>query len=633
MLLILILLPLVAALGFHGPTTYKRGEKVELIVNKVESDNTQLPYGYYDLPFVCPLGDKKPLPLSLGEILRGDRLWESTYELNFGVDDPCHRLCDLVAKDHVLKRADHFIRNGYFVHWLLDGLPGATTFESDNRNNKYYAAGFPLGFVLEDKSYIYNHVMLVIRYHRARNAPGKYHIVGFEVYPKSVSNEECPKTNTGYQNFAITFGARENKDTSETQKTVIPYTYSVYWREDNTIDYTHRWDLYLENDTSVNNHRIHWLSVINSVVLIFLVTIVMSVILLKILGSESLSATLPVANDKPQHYSNRSLHRPVMPLLLSVLVAGGVQIITTVVGVIVILFVDISFDGHDLSLAFQNRQGAVHSFSLLCIVGSGPLASYVGIIVNKILHHNSTDVKYNTTMNNILSMVFCGFVPALVLAVVLFINFFVWAKASSNALPLGTIVILLLLFVLIELPLGIIGGYYGNKKKLPTFSGPDLDDGPRSNLWVLHPIVSTAASGLIPFGIIYVELTYIFNSVWLEKTTYYYMYGFLLLAALMLIVIIAELAVIATYFSISAHKNPAYHWLCFRVGSSVGWYILAYSVVYFFTHLYVRDFVSILLYFAYMILVSAIVCIGCGAIGIIAGRIYANKAFNALKVE
>lgn len=624
MLILFYLLTIVAALDLHGARSYKKGDKVDLLVNKVESDHTQLPYGYYDLPFVCPAGDNKQIPLSLGKILRGDRLWESSYVLNFGVDDSCHRLCDLVVRQNTLKKADQFIRDGYFVHWLLDGLPGATTFESDNRNNKYYAAGFPLGFVHEDQSYIYNHVMLVIRYHRAKNEKGRYHVVGFEVYPKSVINEECPHTDAGYENFAVV-------STSETEKTVIPYTYSVYWREDNTIEYNHRWDLYLENISTANHNRIHWISLVNSLVLIFLVTFVMWVILQRLPGSEPISSSLPIVHDKNQAHDTQH-SRPLMPLLLSILVAGGVQIISSVVGVIIILCVDITFDGHDFSLVFQDRQGAVHSFSILCIVGSGSLASYVGIIVNKMLHHNSTNVKYNTTMNCLLSMVFCGFVPALLLAVVLFLNFFVWAKASSSALPLGTIVVLLLLFVLIELPLGIIGGYYGNRKQLSLFSAPSIENNHRS-LWAMDPIVSTLLFGLIPFGIIYVDLTYIFNSVWLEKTTFYYMYGFLLLTTVMLIVIIVELAVIGTYLSVSGFKNPAYHWLCFRVGSSVGWYILAYSWFYFFTHLHVRDYVSVLLYITYMALVSAIVCIGCGAIGILTGMVYVNRNFHARKVE
>ena len=156
-----------------GPTYYKHGDKVDLLVNKIESDTTQLPFAYHSLPFVCrPINGAKPVHLSLGELLKGDRIWQSGYQLEFGVDVPCNRLCDMVLSTHAIKRASDLIKDGYVVHWTVDGLPGATTFESTNHRNKYYAAGFPLGFVSpsddEQLSYIYNHVMLVIRYHREK---------------------------------------------------------------------------------------------------------------------------------------------------------------------------------------------------------------------------------------------------------------------------------------------------------------------------------------------------------------------------------------------------------------------------------------------------------------------------------
>ena len=86
----------------------------------------------------------------------------------------------------VLKRASELIKDGYVNHWSIDGLPGATTFESTNHRKKYYAAGFPMGFVNPDDgiSYLYNHVMLVIRYHKEKGSSNENTIVGFEVYPK-----------------------------------------------------------------------------------------------------------------------------------------------------------------------------------------------------------------------------------------------------------------------------------------------------------------------------------------------------------------------------------------------------------------------------------------------------------------
>lgn len=636
------------------PNYYRKGDKVDLLVNKVESDNTQLPFSYKELPFVCP-PTSTPVHLSLGEILRGDRLWLSKYDLQFGVDMPCMRLCDLISKEAGLQKADFLIRNGYVAHWLVDGLPGATTFVSGNNNNKYYAAGFPMGFVNEqDKlSYIYNHVMIVIRYHREPNNLNT--IVGFEVYPKSVSNEECPGASKNYENFAITF-EKDSKEELIPKKTIIPYSYSVYWREDNTIDYNSRWDLYYENETS-SNHQIHWFSVINSIVLMFLLSLIVAIVLLRVLKSDiqANSPTLPTneydmnANSSWKYLSNDITKKPTLPLVLSTLVASGIQIIIAIIGVICIFVINSKFS---ISLAssslFNSHQGAVFSITLAFFIISGVIPSFCGIILHKIFNNDYLNSTYGNSKNISLSILFSGFLPSLIVSIVLFLNLFVWAKQASTAIPFGTIIVLLLLFFIIELPLGLLGGYYGNKYKFDSKSfllsnsgdrkGKAVDNSTevyhkKKSPWLLNPIYNIAVFGLIPFGIVYVELLFIFNSVWLEKTTFYYMYGFLLLTSIMLIVIIAESTIIATYLSIAVYNNPKWHWLCFNVGSSIGWYILGYSLYYFTYYLKIRDFVSILLYFSYMTLSCGLIGVGCGSVGVLTGLLFIKKIYSVVKVD
>lgn len=60
---------------------YKGGDKVPIQVNKITSIHTQLPYKYYDLEYCRPntLHDKRE---NLGEILRGDKIEDSLYEVN-----------------------------------------------------------------------------------------------------------------------------------------------------------------------------------------------------------------------------------------------------------------------------------------------------------------------------------------------------------------------------------------------------------------------------------------------------------------------------------------------------------------------------------------------------------------------
>lgn len=669
-----------------SPKYYRTGDKVDLLVNKVESDHTQLPFGYYDLKFVCPHSQtKKPLHLSLAEILRGDKIWESDYKLQFGKDVACSRLCDFNAKEPQIRMADSLIKNGYVAHWSIDGLPGATTFVSNNKNSKYYAAGFPLGFFKDNLSYLYNHFMLVIRYHTDKSNPNLHTIVGFEVYPKLVIDETCPGSSKTYENLPLSL---KKSPKGEVPKLRIPYTYSVYWREDNSIDYDHRWELYYVNDSNKSSNRVHWMSVFNSIVLLCLLTLITSIILIRLLRTDMKNidnnnnpiTPLPITSNSKHSSSThdngnwKNLHaevtkKPLHSLLLSIVVSSGIQLMIATTGVITAIIIKTQFEfDRSKGLQFNNYQGALTSFTLSCFVLSGIVPSFFGIILYKIFNNDNLNQLYPNGVTHKLSMIFSGFLPCLVLSCMLFFNFFVFAKESSNALPFGTIVVLLLLFFVIVLPLGLIGGYYGNRTKFNErsfllYSSKSKDEyangtttnnidptdttnptnianrvSSSSNSFNVAKIIKNSffvmiIYGLIPFGVVYVELSFVFNSIWLEKTSFYYMYGFLFLTIIMLTIIVCESSLIGIYLNLVVDNNPNWQWLSFRIGSSVGLYIYGYSFYYFFSHLHVSDFVSILLYFGYMGLVSLLIAIACGSMSVMTGLIFIRNIYGSTKVD
>jgi len=55
--------------------------------------------------------------------------------------------------------------------------------------------------------------------------------------------------------------------------------------------------------------------------------------------------------------------------------------------------------------------------------------------------------------------------PGIIGFVFFILNFFVWSQRSSSALPFGTMVAILLLWVGISTPLVFAGAYFGQKKK------------------------------------------------------------------------------------------------------------------------------------------------------------------------
>jgi transmembrane 9 superfamily protein 2/4 len=126
----------------------------------------------------------------------------SDFELAMGKDVECQSLCTAEVSRKDVKWARQLIKENYVIEWIVDNLPGATSFVTVDRSRKYYASGFKLGYrdispvTGRPRSFINNHFTIVIRW---RSAPeGGKVIVGFEVYPKSISaadrNEDgCPK--------------------------------------------------------------------------------------------------------------------------------------------------------------------------------------------------------------------------------------------------------------------------------------------------------------------------------------------------------------------------------------------------------------------------------------------------------
>jgi hypothetical protein len=76
-----------------------------------------------------------PSAVVAGEVLRGDRIITTPYELQMETNRSCVRLCkgpkgeEAVLKHYTKKQVakfEKFIRAQYRVHWLMDNLPSAT---------------------------------------------------------------------------------------------------------------------------------------------------------------------------------------------------------------------------------------------------------------------------------------------------------------------------------------------------------------------------------------------------------------------------------------------------------------------------------------------------------------------------
>ncbi|KAF2182587.1 putative multispanning membrane protein [Zopfia rhizophila CBS 207.26] len=662
--------------------SYRDGETIPLFVNKVYSDYSELQYAYTELPFVCaPTGriqtgrftSGASLSLNLGEVLRGDRITVSDYELIMGTDEEARYLCSHTVNRDGLKRTKELIRDGYVAEWIVDNLPGATSFKTTDKSRKYYAAGFKIGEEIygspgsEAQYFLNNHVTLVIRYHRAPGKDGdqgKKVIVGFEVFPKSIEAgnrteqglpADIQNVESGLELIPRSNATGEIDDTDGATLT-IPYTYSVYFREEDKLEWQNRWDMYFVAQDDSSN--IHWLAIVNSLVIAGLLTAVVAVIVTRtIRGDIKVYKEGGLEEGKPKSKRARGIKSPRKSTeknglleqiadiegeadmssdeesieditgwklvhgdvfrpppyggLLAPLVGSGTQLVFMATGLLIL---------SSLGVLNPSFRGGYVSVGTGLFVVAGLFSGYFSSRVYKTFGGQ-------LWQKNVL--VTATLIPGLLFTTVFILNLFVWAQASSTAIPFGTLVGLVALWLLIQLPLVYIGGWYGYIR-VGAWSHPIKANAiPRqipSQSWYTKSFQAVLA-GFIPFAVIFIELMFVFKSLWLDKSGYYYVFGFLAVVSVILVVTVTEVTIVATYVQLCS-ENYHWWWQSFIVGGSSSIWIFGYLVWYYFTKLHITGFVSSLLFFCYGFLACVVYGLLTGTIGFLSAYAFVRRIYG-----
>lgn len=671
-------------------------------VNKVYSDNTQLQYAYYDLPFVCPPTSQKhagyasgqSVSLNLGEVLRGDRIMASDYDLAMGQDKECQYLCSHNTDRNGIKRAQQLIEDGYVAEWIVDNLPGATSFVTVDKTHKYYAAGFKMGYkdfspvTGKPRYFINNHLTIVIRW---RQAPGRAGdqggkvIVGFEVYTKSIEaghreSTGCPQDVHAESEGMELYLSHNNThlasqyphssylppddDLDDGSTITIPYSYAVYFREDDRVEWSKRWDLYFNNQEESTS--IHWLAIINSLVICGLLTAVVVMIIAKTVvgdgrknakdggledGKMKLKSKKPrPGNRSPREKSNGLLDQkseveldndsssdeefveditgwkllhgdvfraPAYAGFLAPLIGSGTQLVFMATGLLIL---------SALGVLNPSFRGGFVSVGMGLFVFAGIFSGYFSGRIYKTF--NGKDWRRNTLMTALLF-------PGLLFSTIFILNLFVWAQASSTALPFGTLLGLVALWLLIQLPLVYFGSWYGFHHSSPYEHPTKTNSTPRQipeQPWYMRRVYTILLAGLIPFAVIFIELLFVFRNIWQDKSGYYYVFGFLSAVSLVCIVSIIEVTIVATYIQLCA-ENYNWWWQSVFIGSGSAAWIFLYCVWFYWTKLHIQGFISGMLFFSYSLLACTVYGLLTGTVGFLTAYAFVRRIYGYVLIH
>ena len=214
-----------------------------------------------------------------------------------------------------------------------------------------------------------------------------------------------------------------------------------------------------------------------------------------------------------------------------------------------------------------------------------------------------------------------------------FLNTIAIWNDSSAALPFGTILIILGLFVFVTLPLTLIGGIGGKNSSTP-FQAPcrtnriprEIPLHPSSQ----YPIVHVLLSGVLPFTAVYTEVHHIFAAIWGHQI--YTLFGILLLALSMLVVVTAIVTITFTYFQLSA-EDHRWWWRSYCSGGITGVFIFGYSGFYYLQSSEMFGFFQTAFFFGYSGMMAYCFFIMLGFVGFQSSLWFVRKIYQTIKVD
>lgn len=623
--------------------TYSPREPIFAKVNSLTSIETELPFGYYTLPYCQPDGGIKKSAENLGELLMGDQIDNSPYRFQMNVNETVYLCTTPPLKENEVKLLKQRTRDLYQVNMILDNLPAMRYSRQNDVSIQW--TGYPVGFTQNNNDdYIINHLKFKVLVHEyegsgveiigtgeegmgvistdadKKKASG-FEIVGFEVIPCSVKHDpEAMLKHKIYDNIdPVTCPSELDKSQIIREQEKVSFTYDVEFVKSD-IRWPSRWDAYLKMEGA----RVHWFSILNSVMVIFFLAGIVFVIFLRTVRRDL--TRYEELDKESQAQMNEELsgwklvvgdvfREPNCPKLLCVMVGDGVQILG--MAIVTIIFAAFGF----LSPA---SRGMLLTGMIVLYLFLGIAAGYVGVRLWRTLKGTSEGWK------SVSWSVACFF-SGIVFAILTALNFILWGSKSTGAIPISLYFLLLFLWFCVSVPLTLLGGLFGTRAEaiqypVRTNQIPREIPARKYPSWLL-----VLGAGTLPFGTLFIELFFILTSIWLGR--FYYVFGFLLIVLLLLVIVCAEVSVVLTYMHLCV-EDWQWWWKAFFASGSVALYVFLYSINYLVFDLKsLSGPVSAILYLGYSLIMAFAIMLATGTIGFLTSFYFVHYLFSSVKID
>ena len=514
------------------------------------------------------------------------------------------KLCELTFSAAQYKQLCHAIEDDYYFEFVTDKLPmwgfvGETKLVSKGT---------------AEELYLFTH----LHFHFAYN--------GDQLIEATVS------TDAKLENLLVDPAAAEAQltvaGTSTTPKPV-EFTYSVTWTP-TTATYGKRMDKYAKASFLPMHLEIHWFSIINSFVTVLLLTAFLATIMMRVLKNDFVKYERDVEVGDPNDEESgwKMIHGDVFRF------PGQVSLLCSILGVGAQLFaLMVSFFLLGVfGVFYGGNRGHAHVAVIVLYAMTACISGYVSAAMFRKFQIQG---DYNNWVHNVLQTAVLLALPFFV--VFCFENTVAVYNGATTALPFSTILLVASMWSLVTFPLTVFGAITGRQRVGPTagFEAPCRTSQiareiPPDRSLFRRRLFQMIMAGLLPFSAIYIEIHYIFASVWGHKT--YTVYIILLIVFIILLIVTSFVNIALTYFTLAAEDHQ-WWWRAVFNGGSTGIFIYAYCFFYWWFKAEMEGFLQGCFFFGYMAVVCYAFFIMLGAVGFVSSLAFVKYIYSYVHAD
>eukprot|EP00357_Protocruzia_adherens_P032383 CAMPEP_0114993226 /NCGR_PEP_ID=MMETSP0216-20121206/12403_1 /TAXON_ID=223996 /ORGANISM="Protocruzia adherens, Strain Boccale" /LENGTH=571 /DNA_ID=CAMNT_0002356827 /DNA_START=118 /DNA_END=1833 /DNA_ORIENTATION=- len=558
------------ALGHADEKTHKytKGEVVSLWADKVGPANNPIEtYHFYDFPFCRDPASQQQFP-SLGEAIEGHRLIESGYGITFREDSSDKILCRKKLSMEQKSTLTHAIRENYWMLYWLDDVPVINVM--GGIKNK----GMP-------EFYLYSHMELVLGYNGDQ-------IVEATIKPGNPLNLEKTKE--------------------------FVFSYSIRW-EESEVAFENR----LESFTYQQAARIdlQWHSLGNSVGVVALLISAVASIVFKAMKKDGEDDVEKSKDDFIEGFGWKQVSKTVwsaptqLPVLSAFLSSG--------------LHLSLLLSVAMLLLRSHPTEGNRGTFTDYFIFSYAIFAIFAGYYNGQYYaeHHGK---KWKTSL-----AVSVGTFPLVLVILCGAMNTIAAVYGSAQAIPFGSMVVVLLVYVVIIIPMFSLGHVFGKSRAVPH-PKPAKEEKkalPKSKPWYGNCIVLVLCGGVLPFATISTEVYFLVRSFWTFKSLYDVTY---LAIVFGLYAITTACSSILCTFVLLNCQDYRWQWTAFGSGASSSVYLFTCLVI-FYINSSMTGFFQFTFFFGLTALFCTVLSLVSGFFAYMGSRWFVTMLYKSIRYE